>query len=246
MCLWNPFCFGNKFICNPKIPHIRDEGESFSVVSDSATYGLYSPWNSPGQNTGVGSLSLLQGIFPTQGSNQGLLYCRKILYQLSYKGRWRILEWVAYPFSSGSSQPRNQTEVSCIAGGFFTNWAIREAYKRYHLIYVFLCLTSFSKIIFRSNMLLQMAVSFFFMAEEYCIVYMCHIFFIHLSANRHIGCFHDLVIVNSAANTGNLTMISSPWVVRNSGIEEHAHFPDGAGRKEPSCWKATAFLQGVK
>ena len=46
---------------------------------------LYSPWNSPGQNTGVGSLSLLQGIFPTQESNQGLLHCGQILYQLSYR-----------------------------------------------------------------------------------------------------------------------------------------------------------------
>ena len=44
------------------------------------------PWNSPGQNTGVGSLSLLQGIFPTQGSNPGLPHCRRILYQLSHKG----------------------------------------------------------------------------------------------------------------------------------------------------------------
>ena len=50
------------------------------------THELYSPWNSPGQNTGVGSLSLLQGIFPTQGSNPGLLHCRRILYQLSHKG----------------------------------------------------------------------------------------------------------------------------------------------------------------
>ena len=49
-------------------------------------HGLYSPWNSPGQNTGVGSLSLLQGIFPTQGSNPGLPHCRRILYQLSHKG----------------------------------------------------------------------------------------------------------------------------------------------------------------
>ena len=49
-------------------------------------HGLYSPWNSPGQNTGVGSLSLLQGIFPTQELNQGLLRCRQILYQLSYEG----------------------------------------------------------------------------------------------------------------------------------------------------------------
>ena len=82
---------------------------------------LYSPWNSPGQNTGVGHLSLLQGIFPTQGSNPGLPHCKRILYQLSHKGSPRILEWVAYPFSSGSFQPRNQTGVSCIAGRFFTN-----------------------------------------------------------------------------------------------------------------------------
>ena len=80
-----------------------------------------SPWNSPGQNNGVGSLSLLQGIFPTQGSNSGLPHCRKIFYQLSHKGSSRILEWVTYPFSSGSFQPKNQTRVSCIAGRFFTN-----------------------------------------------------------------------------------------------------------------------------
>ena len=92
-----------------------------------ATPWLYSPWNSPGKNTGVGSLSLLQGIFPTQGLNPGLPHCRQILYQLSQKGSPRILEWVAYPFSRGSSWPRNQTGVSCIAGGFFTNWAIRGA-----------------------------------------------------------------------------------------------------------------------
>ena len=54
-------------------------------------------------------------------------HCRKILYQLSHKGSPRILEWLAYPFSSRSSWPRNWTRVSCIAGGFFTNWAIREA-----------------------------------------------------------------------------------------------------------------------
>ena len=49
-------------------------------------HGLYSPWNSPGQNTGVGSLSLPQGIVPTQGSNPGLPHCRQILYQLGHKG----------------------------------------------------------------------------------------------------------------------------------------------------------------
>ena len=103
------------------------ESESCSVVSESLRpLGLYSPWNSPGKNTAVGSLSLFQGIFPTQGSNPGLLHCRQILYQLSHEGSPRILAWVTYPFSSGSSWPRNWTGI-CIVGRFFTNWAIREA-----------------------------------------------------------------------------------------------------------------------
>jgi len=68
----------------------------------------------------VGSI-LLQGIFPTQALNPGLPHCRWVLYQLSQKGSPRILEWVACPFSSGSSQPREETGISCIAGRFFTN-----------------------------------------------------------------------------------------------------------------------------
>ena len=121
--------------------------ETCSVVSDSLQpHGLYNPWNFPGQNTVVGSLSLLQGvfpsappspsgssdhgdflgktigagchaflqgIFPTRGSNPGLPHCRWIFNQLSHKGSPRIPEWVADLFSSGSSWPRNQTEVSC-------------------------------------------------------------------------------------------------------------------------------------
>ena len=68
-------------------------------MSDSLRlHGLCSPKNSPGQNIGVGSRSLLQGIFPTQGLNLGLPHCRQILYQLSHQGSPRILEWVAYPF----------------------------------------------------------------------------------------------------------------------------------------------------
>ena len=100
--------------------------ESCSIVSDSMQpRGLYSPWNSLGHSTRVGSLSLLQGIFPTQGSNPGLPHCRQILYQLSHKGSPKILEWVAYPLSRGSSWPRNRTRVSHMAGGFFTSWATR-------------------------------------------------------------------------------------------------------------------------
>ena len=75
-------------------------------LSDSlGPQGLYSPWNYPGQSIGVGSHSILQGIFPTQGSNPGLLRCRRSLYQLSHKGSPRILEWVAYPFSMESPNP---------------------------------------------------------------------------------------------------------------------------------------------
>ena len=66
---------------------VESESESLSVMSDSLRLrGLYSPWNSPGQNTGVGCLSLLQRTFPTQGSNPGLLHCRRILYQLIHQG----------------------------------------------------------------------------------------------------------------------------------------------------------------
>ena len=100
--------------------------ESCSVVFHSLwPDGLHSPWHSSGQNTAVGSLSLLQGIFPTQGSIPGLLHCRWIIYHLSHKGNPRIQEWVAYPFSSGSPQPRNLTGVSCLAGGF-TSSATRK------------------------------------------------------------------------------------------------------------------------
>ena len=79
----------------------HSHSESHLVVSNSLRlHGLYSPWNSPGQNTGVGSLFLLHGIFPTQGLNPGLLQCGWVLYQLSHQGSPRILEWVPYPFSS--------------------------------------------------------------------------------------------------------------------------------------------------
>ena len=68
----------------------ESKSESHSVASDSLRHlGLYSPWNSPGQDTGVGSRSLLQGIFPTQGSNPHLPHCRWILYQLSHQGTKR-------------------------------------------------------------------------------------------------------------------------------------------------------------
>ena len=83
-------------ICNNPVLFLFErkkvESESGSVVSDSLQpYRLWPtrllcPWDSPGKNTGVGCHSLLQGIFPTQGPNLGLLHCRWTLYYLSYQG----------------------------------------------------------------------------------------------------------------------------------------------------------------
>ena len=54
-------------------------------------------------------------------------HCRQIFYHLCHQGSPRILEWVTYPFSRETSQPRNRTRVSWILGGFFTSWATWEA-----------------------------------------------------------------------------------------------------------------------
>ena len=107
--------------------------ESCSVVSDSLwPQGLYSPWNSPGQNTGVGSLSLLWGIFPTQGSNPGLLHCRWVLYCLSHKGYcdrychvWRFATpWTVglqTPLSMGISKQDDWSGLPCPPPGDLPN-----------------------------------------------------------------------------------------------------------------------------
>ena len=92
------------------------ESESSSIVFNPlGLHGLCSPWNSPGQNTGGGSLFLFSRR-SSQPRNPGLRHWRQILYQQNYKGSPTILEWVAYPFSRESSWPRNQTRVCCILG----------------------------------------------------------------------------------------------------------------------------------
>ena len=89
------------------------------------------PWtiqsmDSSGQNTGVGIFSHLQGIFPTQGSNLGLLHCMWILYHLSHKGSPRMTGEGSLSLLQRIFPTRNWTGVSCIACGFFTNWTIRK------------------------------------------------------------------------------------------------------------------------
>ena len=101
-------------------------GQHFPKLRTLSSSQLPEYWNT-GQDTEVGSCSLLQGIFPTQGLNPGFPHCRWILYQLSHQRNPRILEWVAYPFSSRSFRPRKSTRIYCIAGRFFISWATREA-----------------------------------------------------------------------------------------------------------------------
>ena len=95
------------FACYPRIPQTSSFAEVFLHTTalkakvtqsclTSRLHGLYSPWNSLGQNTGVGSPSLLLGIFPTQRSNPGLPHCRQILYKLSHKGSTTALRNTIY------------------------------------------------------------------------------------------------------------------------------------------------------
>ena len=90
----------------------------------------------------------------------------------------RVLAWVAFPFSRGSSQLRDWSKVSCTAGRFFTNWAISEANVAIDDINL--------SVLWLSNV-------------PFYIWYVYHVFFIHSSFNGHLGSFHVLSIVNSAA-----------------------------------------------
>ena len=100
---------------------MKSESESHWVMSDFLwPHGLYSPWNSAGPNTGVGSLPLLQGIFPTQGSNPGLLHCRWILYQLSHKGS--LMTSIALPYAADMPSLHQSGPHQRIR----ENWSIEE------------------------------------------------------------------------------------------------------------------------
>ena len=104
----------------------KNETSSYSIVSDSlGPHGLYGPWSSPGQNTGVSSCSLLQGSC-NPGIERGLPHCRQILYQLSHKGSPRILERVSLSLFQGIF-PIQKSNQDLLHYRFFTNWAIREA-----------------------------------------------------------------------------------------------------------------------
>ena len=94
--------------------------KSLSVSDSLQFHGLYSPWNSPGQ-----ARILLEWVAFPLGSQPPTLQGDSL--PAKPQGSPRIPDGVVYPFSNRSSQPRNWTGVSCIAGRFFTNWAIKEA-----------------------------------------------------------------------------------------------------------------------
>ena len=99
------------------------ERESRSAASNSATpWTVYSPWDSPGQNIAIPSLSLLQGIFPTQRSNPGLQYCRQVLYQLSHNGSpcgWWDTEQITSKFLDTHTYSSRLTCTSSFQQFFF-------------------------------------------------------------------------------------------------------------------------------
>ena len=88
---------------------------------------LLCPWRFSREEYWSGLPALLHGISPTQRLNPLLPHCKWILYHLSHQGSPWILEQIAYPYSRVTSRSRNWSGISCIASGFFTNWAAREA-----------------------------------------------------------------------------------------------------------------------
>ena len=108
----------------------KNESESRSVMSNSfQPHGLY-PWNSLDQNTGVGSLSLLLGIFPIQGSNPGLPHCRQNLYQLNNKGSPTSIPGSGRSHGEGIGYPLQYSWASRVPQ-LLKNWpAMRETWVR--------------------------------------------------------------------------------------------------------------------
>ena len=131
--------------CSAQFSSVSQSCPTLYSPMDCGHARLLCPWNFPGKNTGVGCHFPLQEIFLTQGLNPHLLRflhwqedslplalpevqvaqsCLTLCDPMDYTVRRilhaRILEWVAFPFSRGSSQKRDQTQVSHIAGLFFT------------------------------------------------------------------------------------------------------------------------------
>ena len=166
----------------------------------------YTVWNSPGHNTGVGSHSLLQGIFPTEGSNPGLPHCRWILYQLSHKGSPYNLKFI--PFGHPSPiffhSPSLTTPSLNLQAQF---WRVRRVFVlnrhiseiRWYLSLILLSIMpSRLMILWRTGFPFFFFLSWmtgFFLSWWFQCVYM-YIFSIHSSIDGHVGCFCILAIAS--------------------------------------------------
>ena len=115
----NPFCVDLSAKTTPP----KNVAQSCLTLCDPVDYTIHGIL----QARRLEWVALLQGISPTQGLNPSLPRYRWTLFQLSHQGSPRILGWAAYPFSRGSAQPRDWTQVSRITGGLFSSLATREA-----------------------------------------------------------------------------------------------------------------------
>ena len=130
---WEAHIYEYFVICKVFSHIVFSESESHSVVSDSLwPHGILQA-----RILECVAFPFSRGSFQTQGSNPGLQHCRQICYQLSHKGSSRMLKWVADPFSRASFWSRNRTGVSCIAGRFFTNWAIMLDSHNHNIIILY-------------------------------------------------------------------------------------------------------------
>ena len=120
--LWPHGLWPTRLLCLSNFPSKNTrKSESGPVMCDSLQpQGLYSPWNFPGQKTGVESHYLLQGTSQPRDQTQVSCIVGRLFSSWATREAQEILVWGAYPFSSGSSLPRNQTRVSCIAGSWAT------------------------------------------------------------------------------------------------------------------------------
>ena len=154
---------------------MKSESESRSVLSHSLKpHGLSSPWNSPGQNTGVGSLSLFQGIFPTQGSNPGLSHFRQIVYQRS-QGKPKYTGGSSLVLLEQIFPTQESNWGLCTAGRLPGKPPNDDAHYEPARSQTWTLLIH----------------------SQLCIVYIHHNLFIHLYG--HLGCFPILSIINNTA-----------------------------------------------
>ena len=125
--LYSIICYNHYFI-DRKVKVTRS-CRTLCNPMDCSLLGSSVHGDSPGKNTGVGCHALLQGIFPIQGFNPGLLHCRQILYYLSHQEKPKNIRVSSLYLLQGDFPTQESNRVSCIIGRFFTSWATWENHR---------------------------------------------------------------------------------------------------------------------